>query len=36
LSIVETLVKDDLRGTFQLKHSAKGSTARIEAPMNLA
>jgi two-component sensor histidine kinase/putative methionine-R-sulfoxide reductase with GAF domain len=36
LSIVETLVKDDLRGTFQLKHSSKGSTARIEAPMNLA
>jgi two-component sensor histidine kinase len=36
LNIVETLVKDDLRGTFQLKHSSKGSTARIEAPMNLA
>jgi two-component sensor histidine kinase/putative methionine-R-sulfoxide reductase with GAF domain len=36
LNIVETLVKDDLRGTFQLKHSTKGSTARIEAPMNLA
>jgi two-component sensor histidine kinase len=36
LSIVETLVKDDLRGTFKLRHSTKGSTARIEAPMTLA
>lgn len=36
LHIVETLVKEDLRGTFELKHSIKGSTARIEAPISLA
>ena len=36
LTIVETLVKDDLRGTFQLKHTAKGSVARIEAPISFS
>jgi two-component sensor histidine kinase len=36
LSIVETLVKDDLRGAFQLKRTTKGSVARIEAPISFA
>lgn len=36
LSIVDTLVKDDLRGKFHLKHTSKGSVARIEAPISFS
>jgi two-component system, sensor histidine kinase PdtaS len=36
LSIVETLVNDDLRGTFQLKHTARGSVGTIEAPISFS
>ena len=36
LTIVETLVSDDLRGTFQLKRSSKGSVAKIQAPISFS
>jgi two-component system, sensor histidine kinase PdtaS len=36
LNIVETLVKEDLRGTFQLKRTTKGSVAKIEAPISFS
>jgi two-component sensor histidine kinase len=36
LTIVETLVKDDLRGNFQLLRTAEGSVARIEAPISFS
>jgi two-component sensor histidine kinase len=34
LSIVETLVAEDLRGTFQLRRTRRGSIAKIEAPIS--
>ena len=36
LSIVETLVQEDLRGTFQLKRTTRGSVARIQAPISFS
>ena len=36
LSIVETLVREDLQGTFQLRRTTRGSAARIVAPMNFS
>ncbi len=36
LHIVETLVAEDLRGTFQLRRTAKGSQAIIQAPISFA
>ena len=36
LSIVETLVHEDLRGSFQLKRTSRGSVARIQAPISFS
>lgn len=36
LNIVKTLVIEDLRGTFELKRSAKGSAAKITAPISFS
>ncbi len=36
LHIVETLVADDLRGTFQLSRTAQGSSASIIAPISFS
>lgn len=36
LSIVETLVKEDLQGTFQLKRTTRGSIAKIQAPLSFS
>jgi two-component sensor histidine kinase len=36
LSIVETLVIEDLRGTFQLKRTTRGSVAKIQAPISFS
>jgi two-component sensor histidine kinase len=36
LSIVNTLVQEDLRGTFTLERTANGSVARIKAPFSYA
>jgi two-component sensor histidine kinase len=36
LNIVDTLVKDDLRGTFELNHDAQGSVATVTAPISFS